>query len=68
MPEFFKSINTKMWLLTGDNKELALNCSVEIGLINEKTDTRFELKLPEENIVKEMRRAIALIKDIYIKN
>ena len=54
--------------MTGDNKELALNCSVEIGLVDEKTDTRFEFKLPEENIVKEVRRAIAIIKDFHLKN
>lgn len=53
--------------MTGDTKELALNCSVEIGLVNEKTDTRFEFKLPEENIVKEVRRAIAIIKDLHLK-
>ena len=32
--ENLKQINCKIWLVTGDVKEMALNCAVDIKLIN----------------------------------
>lgn len=69
MLENLQQLNCKVWLLTGDVKELALNCAVDIQLIDQNEDQRLTLNAKNEaQLTIEVRNILAEIKEILDKN
>ena len=63
------SVNCKIWLVTGDVKEMALNCAVDIGLIDQNKEERLSLTGKcMATLTVEVRNILAEIKEILEKN
>jgi len=47
-----KSLNCKIWILTGDTKELAIGTGIDANIIDKELDERMEITAEnEENLV-----------------